>query len=184
MEYYILSQDKTYRNQVIIDKSRLPEELRQLKSPCRKKYSEWDNRISGDKSFNLIVKSNANNYYSDFIENPCLLISDELKEVFISYESNLSYNCTILSDRVNKIQKVYWFCLLELADCLGTDSKFYPDHSIKELILDRKRIGDRKIFQVAGIREKRFIVSLDVVESILRRPFTGICVEKAEVRIN
>lgn len=85
MGYYILSQDKTFRNQVVIDKSRLPEELRQLGYPRRKNYSEWNNSISGDKCFNLVVKSNADNYYSDFIENPYLLISDELKKVFISY---------------------------------------------------------------------------------------------------
>lgn len=184
MIYYILSQDKTYRNPVAIDKSRLPKELQQIDYPLRKNYFERDNIPLGDKSFNLIVKSDVNNYYSDFIEEPFLLVSNELKKIFVSYESNLSCNCTILSDRVNKIQKVYWFCALEKVDCLGINSKFYPDHSIKELILDQKKIGNRKIFQVSGIRERRFIASLDVVESILRRPFTGICVEKARVEIN
>lgn len=183
MEYYILSQDKTYKNQVVIDKSYLPEELRQFASPWKNSF-DWDYRLPGDKSFNIIIKSNANNYYSDFIESPFLMISDELKKVFISHEANLSCNCTILSDRVNKIQKVYWFCALEMVDCIGINSKFYPDHSIRELILDQKKIGNRKIFQVSGIRERRFIASLDVVESILRRPFTGICVEKATVEIN
>jgi hypothetical protein len=184
MGYFILSQDKTYKNQVAIDKSRLPEELQQKASLRSKNYYECENRFIGDKSFNLIVKSNVNNYYSDFIEIPFLLISDELKKIFISYEASLTCNCTILSDRVNKIQKVYWLCALEMVDCLGADSKFYPDGSIKELVLDRAKIGNRKIFQVAGIREQRFIASLDVVESILRRPFTGICVEKATMEIN
>lgn len=180
MGYYILSQDKAYKNQVVIDKSRLPEELRQFASPWKNSF-DWDYRLPGDKSFNIIVKSNANNYYSDFIESPFLMISDELKKVFISHEANLSCNCTILSDRVNKIQKVYWFCVLEKVDCLGADGEFYPDGSIKELVLDREKIGNRKIFQVGGIREQRFVISLDVAESILRRPFTGLNVEQAAI---
>lgn len=184
MEYYILSQDKTYRNQVDIDKSRLPEELHQLVSSWKYNSFDWDHKLLGDKSFNIIVKSDANNYYSDFIEFPFLMISDELKKIFISYEANLSCNCTILSDRVNKIQKVYWFCILEKVECLGADGKFYPDGSIKELVLDREKIGNRKIFQVGGIREQRFVIDLDVAESILRRPFTGLCMEQAAMRKN
>lgn len=179
MEYFVLSQDETFKNGVVIDQDRLPEELKTSRSLGRKINLYLQNAPFNEKSFNLMVKSNVNNYYSDLIEIPLFLISDQLKKILCSYESGLQCNCAILSDRIHKIQKVYWLCTLEKVDCLGKNTEFYSDHSLKKLVLDETKIGNKKIFQVSGIREQRIIVNLDVMESILRRPFTGIHMEKA-----
>lgn len=172
MEYFVLSQDETFKNAVTIDEDRLPEEIKTIRSPGRKINLDLQNVPFKERSFNLMVKGNVNNYYSDLIEIPLLLISDQLKMVFCSYETRMQCNCTILSDRVNKIQKVYWLCVLEKVDCLGEDTEFYPDHSLKKLVLDEKKIGNRKNFQVSGIRERQVpshLLTTIVVNDIIRQ---------------
>ena len=178
MEYYILSQEESYHNTVSFEKAHFPPELRSICAINRKLRLDFQNVPFQEKSFNLRVKSGEEIYYPDLIETPLLFISDRLKTVFFSYESRIHYNCTILSDLVHKRQEVYWLCALEEADCLGKSAKFYPDHSLKKLVLDKKKIGNRKIFYISGIRENRIVVHFDVAESILRRPFTGICMKK------
>lgn len=182
MEYFHLSQDETHRNPVIFDEDRLPEELKRALSWKRKADLISGDALVKDKSYNIIVKNNGGKfYYSDLIETPFLLVSDGLKKIFSSYEQGLQWNCAILSDRANKEQRVYWFCTLEKIDCLDERAEFYPDHSLKRLVLDKNKIDGKTIFQVSGIREQRIIADINVTESILKRPFTGIHVEKVVV---
>lgn len=51
-------------------------------------------------------------------------------------------------------------------------------------MLDKNKIDGKTIFQVSGIRERRIIADLNVTESILKRSFTGIHVEKVVVGEN
>ena len=184
MEYFHLSQDETHRNPVIFDEDRLPEELKKVLSWKRKADLSGNTNMK-DKSYNLMVKHNhIKYYYPDLIETPFLLVSDGLKKIFSSYDQGIQWNCAILSDRANKEQRVYWLCTLKKIDCLDERTEFYPDLSLKKQVLDKNKIDGKTIFQVSGIRERRIIADLNVTESILKRSFTGIHVEKVEVGEN
>ena len=79
-----------------------------------------------------------------------------------------------------KKRSEYNVLLVDRIDCLHEDAEFYPDKSIKNLVLDRKKIGDRVIFKVKGIGPAYMIVSLDIVESLLRRNCYGVKFTKVD----
>lgn len=171
IDYYVLAQNEKISNCVQFElKSR---------NPIDQKIEMNLNSIKSLKgSFNLLVKSNPNNVYPDFIETPFPLISNEIKKIFSNYESHMQCNCVILSDQILKVQHIYWLMLLEKIDCIDEQTEFYKDNSLKHLVLNKKKIGHRKIFWVGGIREKRLVINLDVAESLLRRPINGITLER------
>ena len=59
--------------------------------------------------------------------------------------------------------------------------EIYPNGTLKELILERKFINDEDVFKVKGTLENFIIVSLPVVESILRRKMYGVAFREVRV---
>lgn len=180
MEYYILSQDESIHHTVAINPVWIPKKWKPAKVIERKIELMKDDILYGQSSYNFLVKSDSGNVYPDLLEVPLPLISTEMKEIFCSYESHIQCACALLSDRELKKQHVYWLFALERIACLGEGIEFYPNKNLKKLVLDKNRIGSRKIFRIQGIIEKRIIISFDVAESMLRRPLAGINLEKVE----
>lgn len=177
MEYFILSQDESIQHTVSINRDRIPEEWKS-KITVERGIELQPGDIPGGKSYNFLVRSDKENAYPDFIQVPLPLISTGMKEIFLSHESDIQCNCALLSNRELKQQRVYWLFALKRIACASEQTEFYPNHMLKKLVLDREKIGHRVIFQVQGIMEKKVIVNSDVAESILRRPITGIRLEK------
>jgi hypothetical protein len=73
---------------------------------------------------------------------------------------------------------VYWLTLIDKIECVSEESEFKKDKSIKKLVLDKEKIGNKKIFRVEGVVEKIIVINQDIAESILRRYFEGIGIEK------
>lgn len=177
MDYFILAQDESIPYVVFLERDWIPEELKSIKI-IERGIELKPGDIPNDKSYNFIVKSDKNNVYPDLMEYPLPLISSEIKAIFISHERNIQCNCAFLSDRQLKQQRGYWLLALERIDCASEKTEFYPNHFLKKLVLDRDKIGYRNVFRVQGIMEKKIIVSSDVAECILRRPMTGITLER------
>ncbi len=128
----------------------------------------------------MYVTTGKNNFYSDLIDTPIFLVSDGIKEVLAMYTDDLIFKCVTLTDFYEKKQEVYWLALMEELDCISTETKFKKDGTLEELILDKAKINDKKIFRVAGIKEKIVIVDYDISESLFRRDFGGIEIEHIE----
>lgn len=64
---------------------------------------------------------------------------------------------------------------------LSDKTEFYSNGSVKRLILDSKKIGEHKIFAMDSRKFRNPFVSLEVVESLLRREMTGILFKEMEV---
>ncbi len=63
---------------------------------------------------------------------------------------------------------------MEEIDCVSGESVFRKNKTIEKLVLDKEKVGNKKIFRVANILEKVVIVDFDISESILRRGFWGV----------
>ncbi|UYZ34376.1 hypothetical protein OD350_19205 [Clostridium beijerinckii] len=173
MKYFILKQDRNLENAIKIEGFNNSQKMTLLKAD-EGKYKD---------STNVPVHGNENSIYPDLIQAPVLLISDDLHKLFKLYENTVVYKIAVFSDLEMKKQKVYRLVLPELLDALSDKAVFFKNGWIDKIVLDADKIGDYNIFQIKASVDYYFIVSLDVVESMLKRGlFVGIKFEEVEVK--
>ncbi len=117
----------------------------------------------------------------DFIQSPIFLVSDVVKKVLDMYEDDMIFKTVALVDKKKGDILVYHTLLLEPFDMLSEKAEFYPNGSVKRLVLDKEKIGEHKVFLLEDKRFPNPFVSLEVVESLLRRHVTGIIWKEVEV---
>lgn len=126
----------------------------------------------------LFVIGDKESIYPDFIEAPVFLVSDSIKKILALYDETVVFKTVVITNIEQKIQKVYWLILTEQLEALSPKTTFYKNGWEKDIVLDKKIIGEHRVFQVANLNSNRLFVNLDVAESILRREFVGITFEK------
>lgn len=172
MKFYVLKQDRNLENAIKIEGFNNSEKMTLLKAD-EEKYKD---------STNIPVSGNENSIYPDLIQAPVLLISDELHKLFKLYENTIVYKIAVFSDLKRNKQKVYRLVLPELVEALSDKAVFFKNGWIDKIVLDAGKICDYNIFQIKAGVDYYFIVSLDVVESMLKRGlFVGIKFEEVEV---
>lgn len=172
MKYFVLKQDRNLENAIEIESFNNSQKMTLLKED-QEKYKDCTN---------VPVKGNKNSVYPDFMQAPVLLVSDELHKIFKFYENTIIYKIAVFSDIKMEKQKVYRLVLPELLDALSDKAVFLKNGWIDKIVLDADKIGDYNIFQIKAGVDYYFIVSLDVVESMLKRGlFVGIKFEEIEV---
>lgn len=117
----------------------------------------------------------------DFIQNPIFLVSDMVKKVLDFYEDAMVFKTVALVNKEKGDIFVYHTLLLEPIDALSDKTEFYPNGSIKRLVLQKEKIGEHHILLLEDQRVLIPMVSLEVVESLLRRNVTGIVWKEVEV---
>ena len=130
----------------------------------------------------LFMQGKHDSIYPDVIDSPVFMVSDELKQLLVAYDSEVIYRRVVLNQVNEGIQKKYWLVLTEKIDGLDASSEFYPNGGDKRIVLNREKIGTRKVFKVLGMHTPKLFVHVDVSESILRRTFQGISFQAAEIR--
>ena len=173
MDYFLLKQDKRYSNTPqIIDlfKNINTKDLNLLKA---------DN-IEDNNCF--YVKSNDNIDYLDVLEIPIFLVSKELKKILEKYNRNMIFKMLALIDYEKKEQNFYYLPIFEEIEALSEKSEFNLNKTIvKKIILDEKKIKNKKLFKIKESDKTLIVVRLDAAESLLRREFKGIALERLQV---
>ncbi len=60
-------------------------------------------------------------------------------------------------------------------DCLSEQSKFNTDRNmIKKAVIDVSKIGDKKVFSLAGVQGFHIVGRRDFIESVLCRDIRGL----------
>ncbi len=171
MDYFILTMDSTVKKPIL---------------PLDCKNISKNKIITIDESENMEYlriskfKSDKSTEYSDIIVSPLYMVSNNLKITMKEYCPDL---CTLgvqLFDQ-NGMDKLYWILALENLACLSNEAKFHPDGTVKELILSKDSIKDKKIFKIAGTHESYLVINLNLAEKILRKEFYGILLRKVKV---
>ena len=109
------------------------------------------------------------------------MFSLRLKDLLEAYEPSLIFKEVILIHKENSIQYNYVQTLIEQLDVVSEKTEYYPNQTPKKLILDSRKISYHHIFILNGKYRKDPIVSLPLLESLLRRKVTGLCFEEVEV---
>lgn len=153
-------------------------------------YQQLDNRDLKTGSYDKIpkrtllrIQPNKNTIFLDVVSSPFFLISEMVKDCVSLYEPNLSYKEMILLDHKNNKMQPYFHPMLREVDCLSNNAVFNMDHSeLKMIELDEKRIEDKAIFRLAGVKKWYVIARLDLLESLLRRGAVGLSIQEVSVR--
>lgn len=172
MDYFLLKQDHRYTNtpQIINFFQRInSKDLNLLKS---------DN-IPENNSF--FVRPSKDNQFIDIIDNPIFLVCEQMRNIMAKYNRNIIFKRAALIDRENKNQKIYNIPIWEEIEALHEDSEF-KFNVIKKIVLDKEKVKDHKIFKIKESDKTLVVIRLDVAESLLRREFEGISLERLEIR--
>lgn len=143
-------------------------------------FKEDENQI--DDSTMLYLAKDSGETAPDFIMSPVYMVSDTVKKVFDMYEDNMIFKTIMIVKKETGEILHYHHLLLERMDMFSEETEFYDNGSVKHLVLSKEKIGEHKVF---ALNDKRFLkpcISLEVLESLLRRKVIGIKWKEIEVR--
>ncbi|MCI9601523.1 MAG: hypothetical protein HFI17_13625 [Lachnospiraceae bacterium] len=132
-------------------------------------------------STTLYLSEKSGETAPDFIQSPVPLVSDMVKKVLDAYEDDMIFRSVSLVDKERGKILLYHLLLLEEQDMLSEQTEYYPNGTIKRPVLDPGKIKEHKIFAQDGKRFRNPFVSLEIVESLLRRKPAGIIFREVEV---
>lgn len=159
MEYYLVKQDTRIENGILISPAALKPESHAVTGV-----------FSRDRRF------------LDYYEGERLLVSEELKLVLEKYNNKLVWHVCAFVDTEKQEQKVYFFTeQVPVVSCISEKTEYNKRRQVRHLVLERSKIGGCRYFYVRNNKEQFLIFRQDVAESILRRNFYGISLERAAI---
>jgi len=123
----------------------------------------------------LFFHGNSYTAFHDILLQPFLLVSEKIQSVIALYEPDTVFTEIVLMDTFNELAELYFCPELHEVDCLTEQSKFNPDHSvIKKAVIDASKIGDKKVFSLAGVQGFHVVGRRDFIESVLCSDVQGL----------
>ena len=125
--------------------------------------------------------------YTDFMEKPFLLVSNEFKKTVSMY--NKEYDCkpVVLVDKEKQTQMVYWYMALPNVDYFLDKDKPTNSNMAGRKTAEFYKIDITKVtglsffmFQWRPTTTATYIIRLDLAESILRRNAQGFTLTELE----
>ncbi len=171
MKYYIMSQDKRIQKGIQFAEFSTQQSI--------ELGTEYIGKMK--KSVTLHVQDEIHTIFSEVIEAPWLMVSDKVYKVIQMYDSDIAFSNAILSLKTQEVPLIYKIVLVDRIDCLHESTEFYKDRSIKRLVLDYGKIREQHLFRIEGISPNYMVVSMAVVESLLRRHCVGIQFQEIEL---
>lgn len=172
MRFFTMEQDKT-----------LPDLIRfrdfDISGPRHIFYKEDAQDL--EESSMMYLTKDSGEAAPDFIQSPVYLVSDKVKKVLDLYEDDMVFKTVTVADKERETIRVYHHLLLERLDVFSTRTEFYSNGSVKQLVLDPEKIGAHKVFLLNDKRFPNPLLSLEAVESLLRRNVMGIVFKEVEV---
>lgn len=141
----------------------------------------WEDRDRVNDITSLYLDEAGGECAPDFIKSPVYMVSEMAKKVIDMYEDDLVFKKIVLIHKSEERQLVYFHLLLKEIEALDEGTEYYPNGMEKRMILSREKIGDHKAFLLADSKIRLPVVSLDVVESLLRRRVMGVLFKEIEV---
>ncbi|NFS30513.1 hypothetical protein FDF12_16850 [Clostridium botulinum] len=130
----------------------------------------------------LNVKCNDETEFLDILDRNLFLISKEMKKIIKKYDSEILFKTIPLIDLPHERQENYYMPIFEEVECLSEKSELNLNKTVvKKIILDKEKIRNKKIFKIKESSKTLVVIRLDVAESLLRREFKGMCLERLEI---
>lgn len=173
MDYFLLKQDERYKDVPVISQLSARVDMFQM-------THQDIHKLEDTIVFNVNTASEG--IWPDIIDRQLFIVSDGLEKIIGRYTPDAVFKTLILVDTGNKKQEKYFLPVFERVDALSPKCEFTRDKSIiTKLVLRKENLKDKKIFTVTDALKPTVIVRLDVAESILRRYFKGVLLERVPV---
>ena len=173
MDYFLLKQDERYTNTPMLMDVFKNIDVRNI------------NLLNAHKIEEMIifnVKCDEETKFLDMLDRNLFLISEDMKKIMEKYNPQIIFKSIPLIDLEHERQENYYLPIIEELDCLSENSEFNLNRTIvKKIILDKEKIKGKKIFKIKESSKTLIVIRLDVAESLLRRNFKGICLERLEL---
>lgn len=173
MNYYLLKQDVRYLN------------TPRLMNVFKKIDFRNINLVNAHKIQDIIifnVNCDDETKYIDVLDTQLFLISESMKKTIEKYNSEIIFKVIPLIDLPHERQENYYLPIIEDINCLSEKSEFNLNKTVvKKIVLDNEKIKGKKIFKIKESQKPLIVVRLDVAESLLRRKFKGIYLERLEI---
>ena len=174
MDYFLLKQDERYTN------------TPRLVDIFNKMDVRNINLLNAHKIEDIIVfkvNTTDRSEFLDILDNQLFLICKHMKEIIQKYDKGILFKTLALIDQVHKRQENYYLPIVEEVEVLSDSAELNLNKTVvRKLILNREKINGRKIFKIKESSKPLIVVRLDVAESLLRRNFKGIKLERVEVK--
>lgn len=170
MKYYHMYQDKRIKNCVRLRDFPTDESVDFTKEDADKLRESTIIYTTNDKEVT----------YPSLLEAPIIMVEQEVQKVITMYDDTVIFKSVAIINKEENTQESYKVMLLDRIDCLHEMTEYRKDQSIQKIVLDSKKIGKLKIFQIQGTKRKDIIIAMDIAESLLRRHVLGIRYEEIE----
>ena len=160
IEYFVLEQDPYYKTSI--------------KFPIQH-YYKYDKSIqqsdySGLSDFELIlIEPSTYNLYPDVLSKQVFMVSQKVLDAILIFDSKMNYSTRYLMDNRNKVMNTYFIPHLQAIHCLPESNKKLGANRQSVKLDVRKILKGVHIFQIGGMDTNVVIVSLALLEAILRR---------------
>lgn len=142
----------------------------------------WEEINSNNKKENvgLIYFEGKKEYLTDFFEHKKdTYVSKRLKDVIKMYTDNIKFNLVMLNNIEEKISEEYYRMDVPKIEGLHETTTFFKDNTVDVKVIDNNKVKVYPIFSLKELEKTKFspkhiFVSLDIVESILRRELLGM----------
>lgn len=141
----------------------------------------WEDTEQMNDITSLYLDESKGECAPDFIKSPVYMVSEMAGKVIDMYEDDLTWKKIVMIRKEEESQLVYYHLLLKEIEALDKTTEYYPNGMEKRMVLSRDKIGDHKAFLLADSKIKLPVISLEVVESLLRRHVTGVTFREIEV---
>ena len=170
--YFFMDQDNTLMDVI---------GLRDFDINGKRHIFTWEDMDKINDITSLYLDETKGECAPDFIKSPVYMVSEMTKKVIDMYEDDMMFKKIVLIHKEEESQLVYFHLLLKEIEAVDGCSEYYPNGMEKRLLLNQEKIGDHKAFLLADSRIRLPVVSLEIVESLLRRHVMGITFREIEV---
>ncbi|EKQ53193.1 MULTISPECIES: DUF1629 domain-containing protein [unclassified Clostridium] len=173
MNYFLLKQGEDYINAPVLMDVFNKLDVRNI------------NLLKAHKIDDILIfntKCDEETEFLDILDRNLFLISEKMKKIIEKYDPGILFKTVPLIDLKHKKQGNYYMPIFEDIECLSEKAELNLNKTVvKKIILDKEKIKGKKIFRIKESSKALIVVRLDVAESLLRREFKGICLQKLEV---
>lgn len=173
MDYFLLKQDERYTN------------TPRLIDVFKKINIKNLNLLNAHKIEDIIifeVSADDNCEFLDILDSQLFLVLEGMKKIIEKYDRNILFKSLALIDSLHDRQENYFLPIFEEVESLSDNVELNLDKTVvKKIVLDKEKIQGKKIFKIKESLKPLIVVRLDVAESLLRRDFKGIKLERLQV---
>lgn len=172
-EYFVLKQDERETDVPVLVDIRRQIDVRDIHWASAHKLAEM---------IVMQVRANQESTCPDVLDGQLYLISDRLKRLVEQYAPDTIFKQTPLIDLKYRRQHHYFLPIFEEVEALSPRSERVGDGSvIRKLVLNGELLSGKRIVRIKESGKPLIVVRLDVAESILRRDFAGVRLERVQV---